>query len=95
VLSRCLGQDLIVSIDTLSLDVQAGDILVQCSDGVHGLISDSEMAEIIRRRRPEEACRAVVERARTAGGDDNLSVQIALLLSSPPSTPASWWRFGR
>lgn len=95
VLSRCLGQNLILSIDILSIDIQAGDILVQCSDGVHALISESEIRELLHTPGPEAACRNIIRRAREAGGDDNLSVQVAVVVSCPEPQPRSWWRLGR
>ncbi len=95
VLSRCLGQDLIVGVDVLSIDIGPGDVMVQCSDGVHALLPESEIADSVRASAPEAACRTLVERGRAAGGDDNLSVQVAAVMSSPVPTPRPWWRFGR
>ena len=96
-LSRSLGKDLIVGTDVLSLDLKPGDVLAQCSDGVHGLIADSELAEILRTNPPEAACRTVVERARAAGGRDNLSIQVATALTTSPPPPSNrrWWGFRR
>jgi PPM family protein phosphatase len=95
VLSRALGQDLIISIDILSMDLQPGDVLVQCSDGVHALLPESEILETLQTAQPDAACRAMIHHAREAGGDDNLSVQVAVVVSCAPSRPRSWWRFGR
>lgn len=93
VLTRCLGHNLIVSIDTLRLDLQSGDVLVQCSDGIHTLVPEPDIAAIVRGAEPEPACRALIERARDAGGEDNLSVQIAAVLSCPVSTNnRRWWQ---
>ena len=93
-LTNYLGHDLITSVDTLKMGLQAGDVLVQCSDGIHDVLSESEMMELIRAGRPEAACRAAVQRSQDAGGPDNMSLQVAAVIScsaSPP--PASWWRF--
>ncbi|MGD0949504.1 MAG: PP2C family serine/threonine-protein phosphatase [Candidatus Binatia bacterium] len=93
VLTRCLGHNLIVSIDTLRLDLQPGDVLLQCSDGIHALLPEPEIAAIVRGAEPERACRALIERGRDAGGEDNLSVQIAAVLSCPVSTNnRRWWQ---
>jgi protein phosphatase len=96
-LSRALGQDLIVSIDSLTMPIQTGDMLVQCSDGVHGLLPEEDIRGLLSaERQPDAVCRALIHRARDAGGDDNLSVQIACVASCSPSAPKSpWWRFGR
>jgi serine/threonine protein phosphatase PrpC len=92
-LTRCLGHDLIASIDTLSLAIQSGDVLLQCSDGVHALVPEPEIAAIVSSAEPERACRALIERGRDAGGEDNLSVQIAAVLSCPPANSSRrWWQ---
>ncbi len=94
VLSRCLGHDLIPSIDVLTMDIRPGDRLIQCSDGVHGMLPESEIAGIFKENRPEAACMAIVKRTREAGGEDNISVQAALVISCPPPAMKSWWRLG-
>ena len=94
VLTRCLGRELIVGIDTLSIDVRPGDVLTQLSDGIHALLPEREIAEVLAAHRPEAACHALVRRARDEGGEDNLSVQVAAVLDCPPPAPR-WWRFGR
>jgi len=95
ILSRCLGHELIVGIDVLKLNVQPGDILLQCSDGIHTLITEPEMMECLQAGSPDNACQAMIQRARDAGGHDNLSVQVASVISCSPDAPRPWWRFGR
>jgi serine/threonine protein phosphatase PrpC len=95
VLTRCLGQELIVGVDVLTTDVRAGDLLIQCSDGVHAKLTEDEIAELAVAHTPEPACRALVRRAREEGGEDNLSVQVAAVVSCPEPTARPWWRFGR
>jgi PPM family protein phosphatase len=95
VLSRCLGHELIVGIDVLTMTVQPGDVLLQCSDGVYTLLSESEMLAFLQAGGPDAACRAMIQRARDAGGDDNLSVQVAAVISCSPDAPRPWWRLGR
>ena len=95
VVTRSLGQELIVGIDVLSLDVKPGDVLLQCSDGVHGPIGEAELGELLAAHPPEAACRALVRRAREEGGEDNLSAQIAAIIDCPAPAARPWWRFGR
>ena len=94
-LTRSLGQHLIVGIDVLRTDVQNGDRLVQCSDGIHGLLPEGEIAAMLQTHPPEGACRAVVQLARERGGDDNMSIQVAAVIDCPPPVARPWWRFGR
>src|SRR5438552_1528414 len=46
-LTRCLGRELIVGIDVLSMDLRPRDIIVQCSDGVHVAVREEEVAELV------------------------------------------------
>lgn len=92
-LTRSLGRELLVSVDVLTLTVQPGDLLVQCSDGIHGAIADDELAELVRDRDPASGCQTLIERARDAGAPDNASVQIAIVTDCEPAAPARrWWR---
>jgi PPM family protein phosphatase len=95
VLSRCLGHELIVGIDVLTMSIHPGDILLQCSDGIHTLIAESEMLELLQGGGPDSVCQSMVQRALEAGGHDNLSVQVAAVISCSPDVSRSWWRFGR
>src|SRR5436309_14138042 len=70
-INRCLGRELIVGIDVLTTEVRPGDVLAQLSDGVHALVPETEIAEILRTCPPEAACQTLERRGRDAGGDDN------------------------
>ncbi len=94
-LTRCLGRELIVGIDVLTLALRPGDVLLQCSDGVHGFLGEAEVTELLGAHPPEPACRALVRRAREEGGEDNISAQVATVVTCPPPAPRSWWRLGR
>ncbi len=95
-LTRYLGYDLIAAVDTLTMAVQAGDVLVQCSDGVHDVLPEPEMTELLQGMPPEAACREILRRCLDAGGSDNMSLQVAGVIScgSRPASPPRWqfWR---
>ena len=61
VLSRSLGNDLFVNVDTSEHQVLPGDVLLLCSDGLHGAVPETEIAA-----RGESPCRP--ERCRAAPG---------------------------
>lgn len=82
-LTRSLGQDPLVRIDMVTADLAVGDVLVQCSDGVHTLVSEREILEAIEAHPTDQACLALIDRARDAGGDDNLSVQVVAVTACP------------
>jgi len=95
VVTRCLGRELIVAIDVLTIGIAPGDVLLQCSDGVHGALGEAEMTELLQAHPPEAACRALVRRACEERGEDNVSVQVAAVGQHAPSAAARpWWRFG-
>jgi protein phosphatase len=59
------------------IPMQPGDRLLLCSDGLSGMITDEEILDISRSRpTPAEACRAMVEAAKAAGGNDNITAII-------------------
>jgi serine/threonine protein phosphatase PrpC len=76
-LTRSIGREITIQVDYHTLQVNSGDILVQCSDGVHFCVTDQEILEIVGRMSPDQACRELVQLAERRGTDDNLSVQIA------------------
>src|SRR5204863_3829067 len=75
VLTRSLGKDPTVPVDFHSLQVNPGDIILQCCDGVHACMSEQEMLDIITRN-PELACQKLKELCERRGSDDNISVQV-------------------
>ncbi len=95
VLTRSLGVELIVGIDVLTFDLRPGDVLLQMSDGIHAALAEAEIAELVGAHPPEATARALVRRAREEGGEDNLSVQVAGVVSCPAPTPRPWWKLGR
>ena len=77
VLSRSLGNDLFVGVETSEHQIFAGDVLVLCSDGFHGAISPSEMAHIIgHSENVGAAVKKLVRAANEKDGSDNISVQL-------------------
>jgi serine/threonine protein phosphatase PrpC len=77
VLSRSLGNDLFVKVETNETQVYAGDVLMLCSDGMHGAVTTSEIAAVLTRSADlEVAARQLVDRAKQADGSDNISLQL-------------------
>ena len=75
-LTRSVGKEPMIQVDFYTHRVGHGDFLVQCCDGVHHCVSEEEIAEIVIRESPDEACRQLVALAEKRGSDDNLSVQV-------------------
>jgi PPM family protein phosphatase len=77
VLTRSLGNGLFVGADTTEHILESGDVLLLCSDGLHGAISAAEMAEIVTRNTDLHAsARQLIEAANERDGGDNVSVQL-------------------
>jgi len=77
VLSRSLGNDLFVNVETNETQVYVGDVLMLCSDGMHGAVTPSEIATVITRSDDlDAAAHKLVGMAKQADGSDNISVQL-------------------
>jgi|Deesub1362A_J573_1020465.scaffolds.fasta_scaffold01363_5 protein phosphatase len=78
VLTRAVGAGEEVEVDLFSREVAAGEVLLLCSDGLHGVVPDAAVREILLGTpRLEEAARRLVEAANQMGGPDNVSVVLA------------------
>jgi PPM family protein phosphatase len=76
-LSRSLGSELAVNVEVNEHQVFAGDVLVLCSDGLHGSVSGPEMAELTSPGAGlAEAARRLVDIANRRDGSDNISLQL-------------------
>jgi protein phosphatase len=77
VLSRSLGSNLFVKVDVTELQVQPGDVLLLCSDGLHGAVSSDEIACAISHGSDLNAiARELVASANRQDGSDNVSLQL-------------------
>jgi PPM family protein phosphatase len=81
-LTRSLGQELFVAADTITVNVVPGDVLLLCSDGLHGLLPHAMIEHLIHVNPDlEKATEALVAAANQAGGHDNVSVQLIRVLA--------------
>ena len=77
ILSRSLGTELVANVDTSDHQIFAGDVLLLCSDGLHGSVQASEMAALCGQGQDlEHATERLVALANDRGGGDNISVQL-------------------
>jgi protein phosphatase len=75
VITRALGPEPSVEVDTFTLTGREGDLFLICSDGLTTMISDSDVASILRRAGSlEEAAESLVLAANQSGGKDNITV---------------------
>jgi protein phosphatase len=59
-----------------AMPVRPGDRFLACTDGLHGLVDEGVLREIMVGDDPSTACAALVQYARAAGGHDNISVAV-------------------
>jgi protein phosphatase len=88
VLTRSVGRELIVSRDRASLPLRPGDVLLACSDGLHGVLEDADMAELLAGRDAAGACRALVATANRLGTPDNLTAAVLRVNGPLAARPA-------
>jgi protein phosphatase len=71
-----LGSEAHPQIDLYERDLNAGDILLLCSDGLTKYVENDEIAQIITTLAPDQASQKLVMLANERGGSDNISVAI-------------------
>jgi protein phosphatase len=84
VLTRSVGRELIVSRDRISRRLAQGDALLLCSDGLHGVLADDDLARTVEGLAPAAACRALVDAANARGTPDNLSAAVVRVVGPTP-----------
>ena len=79
VLTAAVGvsDDLEPDVPAESLPIRRGDVLLLCTDGLWGLMSEKEIFDVLDSKSPEAACRALVALAKERGGPDNITLQVA------------------
>ncbi len=75
-LARSVGKDPVVPIDFYYATVVAGDYVVQCTDGVHTLVSDNDILEMVLHQPPAEGVQKLAGLCLARGPEDNFSVQV-------------------
>lgn len=74
VLYRAIGQGANLEVDVFTLPVPRGGYLLVCSDGLWGVVPDSDLLRIVADAAdPQEACDELVRAANSAGGPDNIT----------------------
>jgi serine/threonine protein phosphatase PrpC len=60
------------------LDLEPGDVVLLCSDGLTGMVSDARIAAILQEEQePRRACERLATEANEKGGNDNITVIVA------------------
>lgn len=84
VLTRALGTEATIEVDTADWVWTRGEVLLLCSDGLSGLVSNDQMLALVNGAGTlEDRTRLLVEAAMSAGGDDNITVVLVSNITEP------------
>ena len=94
--TRALGVEDLVLMETHLHDIQSGDIYLMCSDGLSDMLRDQQIADVMSAHTSlPEMGEALVAAANEAGGRDNIAVVLVRAQGVAEPAPRSWWPFKR
>jgi PPM family protein phosphatase len=87
VITRALGTEADVDVDTRTIDLLPGDLVLICSDGLSAMVRDDEIVRLLEATNgdPHDAAEALVAAANEAGGEDNVTVVLFELVEGDPA----------
>lgn len=76
VITRAVGTDPDVDVDTFHVAAEVGDVFLLCSDGLTDMVGDDDILDTVERHRDDldRATKALVSAANRSGGEDNITV---------------------
>ncbi|MBP3728706.1 MAG: Stp1/IreP family PP2C-type Ser/Thr phosphatase [Lachnospiraceae bacterium] len=75
VITRAMGTEALVEEDCFILPAETGQRLLLCSDGLHGMVPDEEIAQVLREEAEgQRAAARLLAMAKDAGGRDNITI---------------------
>jgi protein phosphatase len=95
--TRAVGVEDTVLLETHQHDVLDGDLFLMCSDGLSDMLDDTGILQVLQQHDSlESGTRALIDAANDAGGKDNISVILGRATGSASAPAArSWWPFKR
>ncbi len=90
ILSRVLGSRQFVVPDIFETELQVGDVLLLCSDGLSGMVEDSQIEKLLIGSSIAKSARNLIAAANRAGGKDNSTVVVAAIDSLPLNFPGKF-----
>jgi len=79
VITRAVGTEPEVDVDTFTVQAEPGDLYLLCSDGLTDMIPDREILALVDVDDLDGAARALVDGANAGGGEDNITVVLFAL----------------
>jgi protein phosphatase len=77
IITRAMGLDSSVEVDSGFIELELSDQILLCSDGLHGLVKAEEMMGVCAEEEPEDAFQSLIDMANSRGGHDNITVVVA------------------
>lgn len=79
-ITRAIGTEPVAQCDVFHLDVERGDFLLLCSDGLSNMMDDQEILfEVVHGINKELCCRRLIDIGRGRGAPDNMTCVLALI----------------
>ena len=90
VITRALGTDPDVDVDSFSVEAKAGDVFLICSDGLTSMVDDQTILGIVEQSRGDldAVAKELIGAANRSGGEDNITVVFFEMSDKPPEVPA-------
>jgi protein phosphatase len=90
VITRALGTDPDVDVDTFSVEARPGDLFLICSDGLTSMVADEEILGVVEPHRDDldAAAKELVNAANRSGGEDNITVVFFEVIADGAPVPA-------
>jgi len=88
VITRALGTDPDVDVDTLTFQPAEGDLFLICSDGLSDMVPAATIERVLNEHRDDldEAARALIRAANRGGGEDNITAVLFELVADDATT---------
>jgi len=88
IITRSVGFEQQVQVDLMGVELEAGDALLLCCDGLSNLVEDVEILRVAEEGPFEETPARLIALANDRGGDDNITV-VVVRAQEPTASPAS------
>ncbi len=94
--TRAVGVEDTVLLECHLHEVQPGDVLLMCSDGLTDMLDDASIAQLLQTHDALPAAgQALIAAANEAGGRDNIAIVLVRAAEQAAAANRPWWRFGR
>lgn len=84
IITRAIGIDSHVTPELADTPIEADDLILICTDGLHDLITREEIQSIVVHTPPEKIAPSLVAKAKEKGGHDNITVIVLKVHDAPP-----------